>query len=328
MQGKHHNPKLHVASLFLAALAAVPLSGATAAAQQADLSFVTAGRDEDPRPGLPSTRVTYQSWMSTEVADAWKAGYLGQGVNLTFVDEFSGSDRLRGNLGTGELTMLHGEWTRLQGSMIAPRATIRSKDYYGETAVRLYKGLNVLNLSYGWHDSDMLSLQDMDWTRQEGSIISYAQLGSAVVVKAAGNDAVAVDAPAGDGTQDFLNLGLIGGKSVLFVGSLSDNGTAADPASMADYSNFAGSDLDVQSHFLVVGVQGDATNLYGTSFAAPIVSGYAAILGSKFKKATPTQIVNQLLDTARTDTLMNYDESIYGQGEASLSRALAPRAIR
>ncbi|MFM2349671.1 MAG: hypothetical protein RIR04_637, partial [Pseudomonadota bacterium] len=42
---------------------------------------------------------------------------------------------------------------------------------------------------------------------------------------------------------------------------------------------------------------------------------------------TPLQITNQLLDTARTDTILGYDVSIHGQGEASLSRALAPVSI-
>jgi hypothetical protein len=39
-------------------------------------------------------------------------------------------------------------------------------------------------------------------------------------------------------------------------------------------------------------------------------------------------VTNQLLATARTDTLTNYSASRYGRGEASLSRALAPVAIR
>jgi subtilisin family serine protease len=71
----------------------------------------------------------------------------------------------------------------------------------------------------------------------------------------------------------------------------------------------------------------DGTNLYGTSFAAPQVSAYAAIIGSKFTTATPLQITDQLLDTARTDTIQGYDVAIHGQGEASLSRALAPQSI-
>ena len=84
----------------------------------------------------------------------------------------------------------------------------------------------------------------------------------------------------------------------------------------------------MQSHFLVVGVESSKTGLAGTSFAAPIISGYASILGSKFTTATPTQITNQLLNTARKDTLLNYNAATFGMGEASLSRALAPLTIR
>ena len=38
-------------------------------------------------------------------------------------------------------------------------------------------------------------------------------------------------------------------------------------------------------------------------------------------------VANRLLDTARTDTIRNYDPFYHGQGEASLSRALAPDSI-
>ena len=68
----------------------------------------------------------------------------------------------------------------------------------------------------------------------------------------------------------------------------------------------------------------------------PIVTGYAAILGSKFYGTTTTdgtgtvgatEIANRLLDTARTDTLINYTPQVYGRGEASIWRALAPDSI-
>ena len=84
----------------------------------------------------------------------------------------------------------------------------------------------------------------------------------------------------------------------------------------------------IQKQFLVVGVEGSKTGLYGTSFAAPVITGYSAILASKFTSATPTQVANQLLSTAHKDTVANYTAARYGQGEASLTRALAPVAIR
>ncbi len=83
----------------------------------------------------------------------------------------------------------------------------------------------------------------------------------------------------------------------------------------------------MQNQFLAVGVRDDLTGLNGTSFAAPVVSGYAAVLGSKFTTATPVQITNQLLNTARTDTILNYSTAVHGRGEASIARALAPASI-
>ena len=99
----------------------------------------------------------------------------------------------------------------------------------------------------------------------------------------------------------------------------------------------------VQDRFLVVGVDaggllGDefandgidcgtvATGhcLYGTSFAALVVAGYAAIVGSKFATKDAAMVASQLLSTAREDTNFGYNFAIHGQGEACLSCALAP----
>jgi subtilisin family serine protease len=277
-------------------------------------------------PAAPATQAL-QNWMSPDVGAAWAAGYKGKGVTITVVDDFSSSSRLSGNFGIGVQTQRHGEWTREEASMVAPLATIRSKDFSTGSAVSLASGLNVLNLSYGMYAKAGYSSNQIGWAAEEASIISHAAKGLAVVSKAAGNDSVAVGGVTG-GRQDYLNIALIGTPSAIFVGALSTNGTTSNKAQLAWYSNYAGSNTAVQSHFLVVGVTGDKTGLYGTSFAAPIISGYAAIIGSKFTKATPTQIANDLLNTARTDTLVNYSASVYGKGEASLSRALAPAAIK
>ncbi|MGX8012566.1 S8 family serine peptidase [Mesorhizobium sp. ORM8.1] len=267
-----------------------------------------------------------QSWMSPDVGAAWTAGYKGKGVTITMVDDFSSTSRFSGNFGIGVQTQRHGEWTREEASMIAPAATIRSKDFSTGSAVPLASGRNVLNLSYGMYANAGYSVNQIGWAPEEASIISYATRGSAVVSKAAGNDAIAVGGVT-SGQQDYLDLALIGKSTAIFVGALSTNGTTTNKAQLAWYSDYAGSNTQVQSHFLVVGVDGDKTGLYGTSFAAPIISGYAAIIGSKFTSATPVQITNDLLNTARTDTLANYNPSTYGKGEASLSRALAPVAI-
>ena len=274
------------------------------------------------------TQPKYQSWMSSEISAAWAAGYRGQGATITVIDDFSSRNFYSGNMGNGVQTLRHGGWTRLEASMIAPSAKIASQDFNSGTKVALAaKGLNVLNLSYGMYASSNYQLGQIGWSAQETSIIDYARNGKAVVSKAAGNDAVAVGAANNANNIDFLDSALIGAQSAIFVGALSKNGTTASPASLASYSNFAGSNVSVQSKFLVVGVEGSKTGLYGTSFAAPVIAGYAAVVGSKFTKATPTQITNQLLRTARKDTILGYDVTKHGQGEASIARALAPVSI-
>ena len=268
-----------------------------------------------------------QPWMNTEVGDAWKQGYQGQGVTVTVVDDFNSRSVFRGNLSAKSEVFRHGQWTYKETSLIAPSATMLSQDYRSGKKVTLNQGLNVINLSYG-----MLApagYTKVGWSAQETSVIDYARKGTAIISKAAGNDSgVAVGAKTKAGQIDYLGRDLIGAQSAIFVGALSSNGTLTAPAKLATYSNVAGTNVAVQKQFLVVGVSSGSTGLQGTSFAAPIISGYAAILGSKFTKSTPTQITNQLLSTARTDTISGYNAAIHGRGEATIARALAPVSIK
>lgn len=278
--------------------------------------------------GGTASAQTTQSWMSPDVGAAWSLGYKGQGTNITVIDDFKSNSGHWGKLASGMQLRRHGEWTMTEAAMEAPGATVRSIDFSSQAPVPLHKGLNVLNLSYGMYARNGYSPNLIRWGAREQSIIVDAREGKAVVSKAAGNDAVAIGAANRAGNVDYLNSALKGGKSAIFVGALNKNGTPSSKATLASYSNVAGSDATVQRQFVVVGVEGDKTNLHGTSFAAPIVSAYAAILGSKFTTATPTQITNQLLTTARQDTIANYNAAVHGRGEASLSRALAPKMVR
>lgn len=271
---------------------------------------------------------TVAPWMSTEVGDAWGLGFKGQGVTITVVDDFKSNYGFYGNLSGNTQLLRHGEWTFKEAGMVAPLATMRLQDFTSGTTVRLNRGLNVLNLSYGMYAPAGFSASQIGWSAQERSIISYASKGSAIVSKAAGNDAVVIGGVNAAGNVDYLNLALKGAQAAIFVGALNSNGTTAAPASLASYSNLAGPDATVQQQFLVVGVEGSKTGLYGTSFAAPVVSAYGAILGSKFSRASAPQIANQLLTTARQDTIAGYNVAVHGRGEASITRALAPLSIR
>jgi subtilisin family serine protease len=276
---------------------------------------------------------TLQPWMSPEVRNAWQSGYKGQGTTITVVDDFNSRSNYYGNFNGSLQLQQHGKWTAQEAKLIAPLATIQTQDFTNSRAVRLAsRGLNTINLSYGMYANTGLTANQIGWSSREQSIINYATNGSAVILKAAGNDSgTAVGAGNGGGKTDYLNTALINTNSAIFVGALDKNGTVSNRANMASYSNVAGSNTAVQNKFLVVGVTGGNDpnyKLYGTSFAAPVVAGYSAILGSKFTTATPTKITNQLLNTARTDTIANYSSSVHGKGEASITRALAPVSIR
>ena len=280
-----------------------------------------------------ATSQTLQPWMSPEVGDAWKSGYKGQGTTITFVDDFKSRNGFYGNFnGTFQLQR-HGDWTSQEAKLIAPLAAINKKDVSDATTVRLAtRGLNTINLSYAMFANSGYTANQIAWSAREKSIISYATNGTAVISKAAGNDyGTVVGGANSSGKTDYLNLALINTKSAIFVGSLNKNGTTASQANIASYSNVAGANTTVQNKFLVVGVTGGNDpyyKLYGTSFAAPVISGYSAILGSKFTTADATKISSQLLNTARTDTIANYSASVHGKGEASITRALAPVSIK
>ena len=276
---------------------------------------------------LTASAQTVQPWMSADVGAAWKQGYKGQGTTITVVDDFKSSAAFYGDLIGAVQYGRHGQWTGTEAKLIAPSATVRALDYTTGRTVPLAKGLNVINLSYGMMAPAGYSA--LRWSAQETSIINYAKQGTAIISKAAGNDSgIAIGATNRSGQVDYLGRSLIGAQTAIFVGALNTNGTTTKPATIASYSNIAGGNLTVQKQFLTVGVDANQTGLAGTSFAAPIITGYAAILGSKFTKATPTQITNQLLTTARTDTISGYSAAVHGRGEASLSRALAPIAIK
>jgi len=169
------------------------------------------------------------------------------------------------------------------------------------------------------------------------SLSNLSNLTNSVITKAAGNNAL-------DSKYDTLTLALINNAStasrMLVVGALDKTGTTSSKATIATYSNYAGATTVISDRFVVAngnmpfstgGVSINGSNItsaeQGTSFAAPVVAGYAAVVMQKFPNLTAASTSNIILDTARTDTLSctpSCSSAIYGKGEASLSRALAP----
>ena len=257
-------------------------------------------------------------YQSSEVWAAWAQGYKGQNTVINVHDDF-----------TTVAGFNHGAWVSLFASTTAPSASVVGHQYGGQAIVGITPNkLNIFNMSYGKYSPTGTG----SLVASTAAIIGYAQKGQAVVTFAAGNDAIPMGGVVKLGEMrgriDIMAVPLAGQPSALIVGALSTNGTTSKPASMAGYSNTASASPVFQKNFLVVGVDTSAGIPAGTSYAAPIVAGYAAILGSKFTTASATAVTNQLLTTARTDTVAGYNPAIHGRGEASISRALAPVSIR
>lgn len=274
-------------------------------------------------------------WRSPEVLKSWSSGYKGQNVTVHNFDyhlkdykktDFNNANNVRKNDGkVYNLVNTHGDKTLAITQAIAPMVKQIGYDvnmYKPGFGYTLNSGLNIFNVSL------MSSAQSMP--------LRYLSLNDkAVVVISAANDNLNM----GDvikngqykemeGKYNLLANNLKLGNSVIYAGALDRNGTVTNKAIKASYSNKAGEDYFFQKKFLMVGVDGYKAGFAGTSMAAPIISGYAAIVGSKFNTATPNQVTNQLLNTARTDTILNYDAKIHGRGEASLTRALSPIKLR
>jgi len=302
---------------------------------------------------------------SADTLAAWNAGWTGKGVNILLIDGYS-------TIGTCNNTTndCHGARTMMIAYLVAPGATKYGATAYtnltlavgrnGTTGVNLGSSanINVVNMSVdasSWGDSgNAPTPTSAQWTSDinthaagnatyvsvlngNSSISNIGGLSSAVLVKAAGNDAI--DAKYAS-TSYTLAQDANAASRLLIVGALDKNGSVASPATLAWYSNKAGSDSSISSRFLVangtapyavgaVKINGavDNSSLIGTSYAAPVVAGYAAVVLQKFPNLTAASTSNILLDTARYDTLSCYPNcptSTYGAGEASLSRALAP----
>ena len=309
---------------------------------------------------------------SSDVLAAWNAGWTGKNTNILVIDGYASIGACNNS------STCHGITTAMITDLVAPGATKYYVDYGYASFLGTYitsghlkdaggntfsaPAIQAVNARFGlywtangWNpnlSSDRTTAYNfilpyittwtnyLNGTRVSGDNTLIAAATNAVVSKSAGNDAI-------DAKYEYLAKAFSTDSSIgprlLVVGALTKNGTVASPASLASYSNFAGTDSTIASRFVLAngnapyangGVKINGSNIagydggnVGTSYAAPIVAGYAAVVMQKFPNLTAASTSNIILDTARTDTLScspSCDPAIYGKGEASLSRALAP----
>jgi hypothetical protein len=303
---------------------------------------------------------------SQDVLDAWNNGWTGKGINILMVDDYPGIGGNCGSNCHGVKTMMITDMVAIGATKFLLDNGTDGTTILGvfrdmtNTTVNSSKSINVVNASFGTNyigngftsfygdtptDSEinsLLSLQQpmitafTNFFSGTTSVSNISNVSAAVIVKSAGNDGI--DANYEKFVSSYANNASITSR-LLIVGALNKDGTVSNKATIENYSNTAGANNVIANRFLVangntpygsnaVSINGwIQSSERGTSYAAPRVAGYAAIIQQKFPGLNAANTSNIILDTARYDTLTCYpscDTSIYGKGEASLSRALAP----
>ena len=160
-----------------------------------------------------------------------------------------------------------------------------------------------------------------------------------IVVNAAGNQGLAVAANPGyfaTVTDSSGNL-LLGGR-MLIVGAADERGNPYAWSNKAgsicqNYITSTSSCADkykVSDFYLLApgktqstGLNNNVTSMYGTSMAAPIVTGGVALVSQMWPYMKGENVV-RLLTTTANKNLPNYDPSTHGQGMLDLDRATQP----
>lgn len=331
------------------------------AAVAATFAIGALGAQAQERPTTIGTQSPYWNWNNQDVLNAHKAGQTGAGISIGIVAK-NGSKSygsLSGPTYFGANNMIwlsDAEWAQAVISRETIGANIVRYDSnfnFGTDSRRFNASGNAVILisdgvyvNEGWKKFvNFFGTSNNNILRSHDPFIQSAvnnSDGRAVVIKAAGDHwGKAVNANLGGaagGAVDIANVVLAekGKASAIFVGalknhsSISANGTVLQQAEIANYSARPGNDKTIQNKFVVVGVNTSDMAQATTKIAAAEAAGYAAIVSAKFapKGATNQQVVNRLLSTARTDTIVNYNPAVHGKGELSLSRALNATSIK
>lgn len=168
-----------------------------------------------------------------------------------------------------------------------PDGDERDKDVANAIRYAVDEGALVLNLSFGKALSPDKSVVD--------EAVRYAEARGALVVHAAGNDGADIDTTANYPTRVFAN----GSEAPnwLEVGA-----SAAGTDLAATFSNYGAVRVDLfapGARITTLAPGGGVDTSDGTSLAAPVVSGVAALLLSHFPELTPLDVRAILLESAR-----------------------------
>lgn len=179
---------------------------------------------------------------------------------------------------------------------VVPNGDEHDKDVALAIHYAVDQGASVINMSFG----KALSPQK-HWVDEA---IDYAASKDVLLVHAAGNDALMIDSIP-QYPSPFFNNGKRA-PNFITVGASSDNSIRG--SLIADFTNYGPKTVDVMAPGVKIYATVPTGNKYaflqGTSMAAPVVSGIAAILRSYFPQLSAVevkQVIEQSVDTRYSD---------------------------
>lgn len=173
---------------------------------------------------------------------------------------------------------------------VVPDGDERDKDVANAIRYAVDNGVKVINMSFG---------KPYVWNKQVvDDAVRYAQSKDVLLVHAAGNDAKNIDVAKNYPTRFYSDsTGLITGMADNWI-EVGASSWKNDESLVAEFSNFGKKNVDV----FAPGVKINSTvphSAYedndGTSMAAPMVSGLAALLRSYFPKLSALQVKELIL---------------------------------
>ena len=169
-----------------------------------------------------------------------------------------------------------------------PDGDERDKDIANAIRYAVDNGARVINMSFGKPYSPFKSAVD--------AAVKYADTHGVLMVVAAGNDGASLDTASNFPTPEYTD----GGKAANWIEVGASSWRGGDTLAVA-FSNYSHTRVDVfaPGEDILSTVQGGGyERLSGTSMAAPVVTGLAALIMSYYPNLTVAQVRRIILDSA------------------------------
>ncbi len=186
---------------------------------------------------------------------------------------------------------------RIMSIRAVPDGDERDKDVANSIYYAVDNGASIINMSFGKSYSYDKAIVD--------KAVKYAEKHDVILIHAAGNDAKNTDVGKNFPTDKYAKAGWFRpkrAKSWMEIGALAYMG---GEDAVANFSNYGKDKVDIFAPgyqiYSTIPEQGYA-KFSGTSMAAPVTAGVAAVLRSYFPKLSAKQIKNIIMESAMPQT--------------------------